>query len=89
MLIILLKNWVVKNPLIQPKNIALIMTNKHLILYVIPKKNHPSIWKIRSTITGKENSNNNTIFSPVNSDKVKQCIQKLNPSKAISQDNQK
>ena len=28
----------------------------------------------------------NTIFSPVNSDEVKQCLQKLNPRKAIGQD---
>ena len=28
-------------------------------------KNHPSILKIRSAITVKENSNANTIFSPV------------------------
>ena len=31
-------------------------------------KNHPSMLKIRSAITAKENSNGNTIFSPVNSD---------------------
>ena len=36
-------------------------------------KNHPSILKIRrSTITAKENNSDNTIFSPVNSDEVKQ-----------------
>ena len=34
-------------------------------------KNHPSILKIRSAITVKENSNDNTIFSPVNRDEVK------------------
>ena len=34
-------------------------------------KNHPSIIKIRSAITVKENSNDNTIFSPVNRDEVK------------------
>ena len=49
-------------------------------------KNHPSILKIRSAITVKENSNDNTIFSPVNGDEVKQCLQKLNPRKAIGQD---
>ena len=49
-------------------------------------KNHPSILKIRSEITVKENSINNTIFSPVNRDEVKQCLQKLNPRKAIGQD---
>ena len=47
--------------------------------------NHPGISKIRSTITEKENTNVSTIFSPVNSDEVKQCLQKLNPRKAISQ----
>ena len=49
-------------------------------------KNHPSILKIRSEMTVKENSINNTIFSPVNRDEVKQCLQKLNPRTAISQD---
>ena len=49
-------------------------------------KNHPSILKIRSEITVKENSINDTIFSPVNRDEVKQCLQKLNPRKAIGQD---
>ena len=49
-------------------------------------KNQPSILKTRSTITVKENSNDNTIFSPVNRDEVKQCLQKLNPRKAIGQD---
>ena len=49
-------------------------------------KNHPSILKIRSEITVKENSIDNTIFSPVNRDEVKQCLQKLNPRKAIGQD---
>ena len=39
-------------------------------------KNHPSILKITSTITVKENSNDITIFSTVNSDEVKQCFQK-------------
>ena len=29
------------------------------------------VLKIRSTITAKENTNDNTILSPVNSDKVK------------------
>ena len=48
-------------------------------------KNHPSTLKIRSEITVKENINN-TIFSPVNRDEVKQCLQKLNPRKAIGQD---
>ena len=33
-------------------------------------KNHPSILKIGSKITVKENSINNTIFSPVNRDEV-------------------
>ena len=37
-------------------------------------KNHPGIFKIRSAITVKENCNDNTIFSPVNRDKVKQCL---------------
>ena len=45
-------------------------------------KNHPSILKIRSTITAKENTNDN-IFLPVNSNK--QYLQKLNTRKAISQ----
>ena len=49
-------------------------------------KDHPSILKIRSAITVKENSNDNTIFSLVNRDKVKQCLQKLNPRKAIGKD---
>ena len=49
-------------------------------------KNHPSILKIRSTITVKEHSNDNTIFSPVSKDEIKQCLQKLNPRKAIGQD---
>ena len=39
-----------------------------------------------STITAKENANDNTIFSPVNSDKGKQGLQKLNPRRAIGQD---
>ena len=33
-------------------------------------KDHPSILKIRSAITVKENSNDNTVFSPVNRDEV-------------------
>ena len=49
-------------------------------------KSHPSILKIRSTITAKENTNDNTIFSPVNSDEVKYFLQKLNPRKAIGYD---
>ena len=49
-------------------------------------KNHPSILKIRGTITVKEHSNDNTIFSPVSKDEIKQCLQKLNPKKAIGQD---
>ena len=49
-------------------------------------KNYPSVLKIRSAITVKENSNDNTIFSLVNRDEVKQCLQKLNPRKAIGQD---
>ena len=49
-------------------------------------KNSPGILKNRSTITVKENSIDNTIFSHVNRDEVKQCLQKLNPSKAIGQD---
>ena len=48
-------------------------------------KNHPSILKIRSAIAAKENSNDNTIFSPVNTDEAKQYLQKLNPRKAIVQ----
>ena len=48
--------------------------------------NHPGILKIRSAITVKENGNDNTIFSPVNRDEVQQCLQKLNPRKAIGQD---
>ena len=39
-----------------------------------------------STITAKENTNDNTIFSPLDSDEVKQCLQKLNSRKAIRQD---
>ena len=46
-------------------------------------KNHPSILKIRSAMSAKENTNDNTIFSPVNSDKVRKSLQKLNPKKAI------
>ena len=42
--------------------------------------------RIRSTITAKENTNVNTIFPPVNSDEVKQCLQRLRPRKAIGQD---
>ena len=49
-------------------------------------KNHPSILKIRSTITVKENSNDNTIFLTVNRKEVKQCLQKLNRRKAIARD---
>ena len=49
-------------------------------------KNHPSILKIRSAIKVKENSNDNTILSPENRDEVKECLQKLNPRKAIGQD---
>ena len=49
-------------------------------------KNHPSILKIRSAITVKENSGDNRIFSTVNRGEVKQCLQKLNPRKAIGQD---
>ena len=52
------------------------MTNKWLILYVISIK----------TITGKESTNDNTIFSSVNSDEVKQCLQKLNPRKPTGRD---
>ena len=48
-------------------------------------KNHPSILKIRGAIAAKENSNDNTIFLPVNTDEAKQCLQKLNPRKAIVQ----
>ena len=48
-------------------------------------KNHPSVLKIRSTITVKENTNDNTGFSPVNSDEFEQYLLKLNPSKAIGQ----
>ena len=44
------------------------------------------ILKIRSEITVKENSINNTLFSPVNRDEVNQCLRKLNPRKAIGQD---
>ena len=43
------------------------MTKKQLKLYVIRIKDHPSILKITSEITVKENNINNTIFSPVNS----------------------
>ena len=39
-----------------------------------------------STITAKEKANDNKIFLPVYSDKVKECLQKLNPRKAIGQD---
>ena len=49
-------------------------------------KKHSSIMKIEIIITANENSNDNTIFSSVNSDEVKQCLQKLNPRKAIGQD---
>ena len=49
-------------------------------------KNHPSILKIRSAITVKENSSYRAIFSPVNRDEVKQCFQKLNSRKAIGED---
>ena len=38
-------------------------------------KNHSSILKIRITITAKENSNDNTVFLPVNSYEIKQCLQ--------------
>ena len=34
-------------------------------------ENHPSLLKIRTTITAKENCNDKMIFSPVNSDEVK------------------
>ena len=37
-------------------------------------ENYPSILKIRSTITAKENANDNKIFLPVYSDKVKACV---------------
>ena len=49
-------------------------------------KNHPNILTIRSAITLKENSNDNTIFSTVNRGEVKQCLQKLNPRKDMGQD---
>ena len=49
-------------------------------------KNHRRILKIRSTMTAKENSNDNTIFLSANSGEVKHCLQKLNPRKAIGQD---
>ena len=64
------------------------MTNKHIVCNIRCNsyKNHRSILKNSSTITVKESSNDNTIFSPVNSDEVKQCLQKLNPRKAIGQD---
>ena len=45
-------------------------------------KNQSHISKIRSTTTAKKNTNDNTIFLPVNSDEVKQCLQKINPRKA-------
>ena len=37
-------------------------------------ENYPSILKFRSTITAKENANDNKIFLPVYSDKVKACV---------------
>ena len=37
-------------------------------------KNHPSILKIRSAMSAKENTNDNTIFSPVNNDKVRKSL---------------
>ena len=49
-------------------------------------KNHPGTLKIRSTITAKEYTNDNTIFLSVNSDGAKQCFQKLNPRKDSGQD---
>ena len=49
-------------------------------------KNHPSISKVGSTVTAKKILIDNTIFSPINSDEVKQCLQKVNPRKAIGQD---
>ena len=45
-----------------------------------------AVLKIKSTITTKGNTNDNTTFLPVYSDKVKQCLRKLNPRKAIGQD---
>ena len=44
-------------------------------------KDHPNV-----LVTEKENTNDNTIFLPVNSDKVKQCLQKLKSRKVICQD---
>ena len=49
-------------------------------------KNNPSILKITSAIKVKGSSNDNTIFSSENRDEVKECLQKLNPRKAIGQD---
>ena len=62
------------------------MTKKTIEIICNSYKNHPSILKIRSEIIVKENNINNTIFSPVNRDEVKQYLQKLNPRKAIGQD---
>ena len=59
--------------------------SNNLILFVIPIKTIPAKY-VKSTITANENRNDNTIISLVNNDEVKQCLQKLNPKKAISQD---
>ena len=61
------------------------MTNKQLILYIIPIKTILAFLDIRSTTTAKENTNDNKDFLPANNDEVKQCLQKLNPQKIIGQ----
>ena len=50
-------------------------------------KIYPSILNLRNAITAKETTNDNTIFSPLNSNEVRQSLQKPNPSKTIGQDN--
>ena len=41
---------------------------------------------MKSHITTKGNNNNNTIFSPVNSDEVRKLLKQLKPRKAIGDD---
>ena len=82
--LILLKNWVAKNLPTYPKDKALKMTNKQLMSYVISIKKSSQHFKIRNTITSKENTTHNTAFSPVNSHKVKQSDARKTAAESLS-----
>ena len=84
--LILLKNQIGEKPTNITEEYSYDNDKKAIEIICNSYKNHLSILKIRSEITVKENSTNSTIFSPVNRDEVKQCLQKLNPRKAIGQD---